>query len=260
MALSSSARATNRLDNMWRLAQTFALLICFGATAAHAQQKVELELVLALDSSTSVNEDEYALQRKGLSEAMRHPSVLKAIRGLGSEGLAISVVQWSGARKQIDAIPWRHINSEAVALRLSNDLEIMQRALSGFTDIAGAINHSVASIENNAFAGRRYAIDVSGDGTSDSNNPRDARDAAVAKGFTINGLIIHSEEYDLGDLARHALQTHYENDVIGGPGAFLLHAEDFKTFGESMRQKLVKEITGPLFANLPTTKSGVHPL
>jgi len=240
-----------------RLLQILCALICGLSVEARAQQIVELELVLALDSSTSVNEDEYELQRKGLSEAMRHPSVLKAIRGLGDEGLAISVVQWSGPGKQIDAIGWRHINNEAAALRLADELRNMPRALTGFTDIGEAINHSVASIENNGFQGRRYAIDVSGDGTSDNNNPRNARDAAIAKGFTINGLIIHSVEYDLGDLARHALHTHYTNDVIGGPGAFLLNAESFKTFGESMRQKLVKEITGPLFANLrkPSTKS-----
>jgi len=145
------------------------------------------------------------------------------------------------------------------ALKLAQELANMPRALTGFTDIAGAINFSVASIEGNAFDGRRYAIDVSGDGTSDNNNPSAARDAAVAKGFTINGLIIHSIEYDLGDLARHALQTHYQNDVIGGPGAFLLHAENFKTFGESMRQKLVKEITGPLFANLRHQSQNVTP-
>lgn len=235
---------------MFRLLQIAFVLICSSVGVAYAQQSVELELVLALDSSTSVNEDEYALQRKGLSEAMRHPSVLKAIRGLGTEGLAISVVQWSGPGKQVNSIGWRHINSEASALELSNQLKTMPRALTGFTDISGAINHSVMSIENNEFKGRRYAIDVSGDGTSDNNNPSQARDAAVAKGFTINGLIIHSVEYDLGDLARHALHKHYSDDVIGGPGAFLLNAESFKTFGESMRQKLVKEITGPLFANL----------
>jgi hypothetical protein len=249
----------NQQTNMLRLLQILVIVVCMGESTAFAQQKVELELVLALDSSTSVNADEYELQRKGLSEAMRHPSVLRAIRGLGEEGLAISVVQWSGPGKQVNSVPWRHINNEAAALKLAQELANMPRALTGFTDIAGAINFSVASIERNAFDGRRYAIDVSGDGTSDNNNPSAARDAAVAKGFTINGLIIHSVEYDLGDLARHALHTHYQNDVIGGPGAFLLHAENFKTFGESMRQKLVKEITGPLFANLRHQSQNVTP-
>ncbi len=245
---------------MYRLLQIVLVLIGSWTAVAQAQKAVELELVLALDSSTSVNEDEYALQRKGLSEAMRHPSVLKAIRGLGEEGLAISVVQWSGPGKQVNSIGWRHINSESAALQLAIELINMPRALTGFTDISGAINHSVASIENNGFQGRRYAIDVSGDGTSDNNNPSSARDAAVAKGFTINGLIIHSVEYDLGDLARHALHTHYTKDVIGGPGAFLLNAESFKTFGESMRQKLVKEITGPLFVNLQQGNPDTSPL
>ena len=245
---------------MSRVLQFLLVWICALISTAQAQQIVELELVLALDSSTSVNEDEYALQRRGLSEAMRHPTVLQAIRGLGEAGLAISVVQWSGPGKQVDSITWRHINSDVSAIRLANDLSKMPRALTGFTDITGAINHSVASIENNMFKGRRYAIDVSGDGTSDTNNPSRARDEAVAKGFTINGLIIHSVEYDLGDLARHALHKHYSEDVIGGPGAFLLNAESFKTFGESMRQKLVKEITGPLFASLRQGNLKAKPL
>ena len=112
----------------------------------------------------------------------------------------------------------------------------------------GAPHYSTAQLETNAYKGRRLAIDVSGDGTSDRNDPAFARDPAIARGVTINGLVIHSIEYDLGDLARFELRTHYRDRVIGGPGAFLLNAESFATFAVSMREKLYREISGPLFA------------
>ena len=216
---------------------------------AHSQRVVELELVLAIDASTSVNEDEYKLQRTGIAEAFRHPTVLAAIDGLGEEGLAVSIVQWSGARNQQVAVDWTLVNSREAAFELAAKIHAMPRLMTGFTDIAGAINYSVAELESNNYKGRRLAIDVSGDGTSDRNDPAFARDQAILKGITINGLVIHSIEYDLGDLARFELRTHYRDRVIGGPGAFLLNAESFKTFAESMREKLYREISGPLFAS-----------
>lgn len=236
----------NKLATGWMIA-----LLCVSAALSQTRDArvVELELVLAIDASTSVNDDEYALQRQGIAEAFRHPTVLAAIDGLGEEGMAVSVIQWAGPNKQQTAVDWTHVNQRAASLNLANVIDAMPRLLSGFTDIAGAINYSVSSLESNGFKGRRLAIDVSGDGTSDRNDPALARDQAVIRGITINGLVIHSVEYDLGDLARYELRTHYRDRVIGGPGAFLLNAESFKTFAESMREKLYREISGPLFAS-----------
>ncbi len=233
-----------------------ALIVCLVSTpfAQHVfaqdvdQQIVELELVLAVDASTSVDSDEYNLQRSGIAGAFRHPQVLAAIDGLGEEGLAVSVVQWASAGNQRLAVDWIQVNSRQSAFRLAGEIDAMPRLLSGFTDIAGAITFSTAEIQKNSFNGRRLAIDVSGDGTSDRNDPAIARDQAISKGITINGLVIHSIEYDLGDLARFELRTHYRDRVIGGPGAFLLNAESFETFAVSMREKLYREISGPLFA------------
>ena len=210
---------------------------------------VELELVLAIDASTSVNSDEFELQRTGIAEAFRHPKVLAALDGLGEEGLAVGVVQWAGPRKQQMAVNWAHVNSRETSFQFASQIDAMPRLITGFTDIAGAINYSAEQIETNGYKGRRLAIDVSGDGTSDRNDPSIARDAAILRGITINGLVIHSIEYDLGDLARFELRTHYRDRVIGGPGAFLLNAESFKTFAVSMREKLYREISGPLFAS-----------
>lgn len=236
------------IGNWFRSFVPLVAAMTFFPSGGHAQQTVELELVLAIDTSTSVNSDEYELQRKGIAEAFRDPTVLSAIEGLGSEGLAVAVVQWSGPNGQARAVDWRHINSSQSAFGLAAEIEEMPRLLKGFTDIAGAINFSAFWIETNQYEGRRLVIDVSGDGTSDQNDPAVARDAAVRKGIIVNGLVIHSIDYDLGDLARFDLRNHYRDRVIGGAGAFLLNAESFRTFGESMREKLVREITGPLFA------------
>ena len=147
------------------------------------------------------------------------------------------------------AVDWSRVNSRETAFSFARRVQAMRRRLTGFTDIASAISFSAEALYSNSYEGRRLAIDVSGDGTSDRNDPAPARDAAVLQGITINGLAIHSVEYDLGDLARVDLQTHYRERVIGGPGAFLLNAESFKTFADSMREKLYREISGPLFAN-----------
>ncbi|MEM8749547.1 MAG: DUF1194 domain-containing protein [Pseudomonadota bacterium] len=232
---------------VWAVALSMLAVTMMFTDEARAE-RVELELVLAIDTSTSVNADEYELQRKGIAEALRHPSVLNAIAGLGEAGMALTIVQWSGSGKQITAVPWTRINSTPTALAFAAGVDRMPRRLKGFTDIGGAIQFSTASLLTNEFDGRRLVIDVSGDGTSDRNDPRIARDAAISQGIVINGLIIHSIDYDLGDLARFDLHQHYLHRVIGGPGAFLLNAESFQTFAESMRDKLVREITGPLLA------------
>lgn len=207
-------------------------------------QPVALELVLAIDTSTSVDAREFLLQRDGLASAFRHPSVQKAIDALGPEGLAVSVLQWSGRDQYRTSIGWRLVRNREQALQLAAELAGMPRSLSGFTDIATAIAASQASIENNGYSGRRLTIDVSGDGVSDRNDPSPARDKAVSAGITVNGLIVHSDEYDLGQLARIDLRNHYRNSVIGGPGAFLMEAESFDDFADAIRRKLVREIAG----------------
>jgi len=223
------------------------LALLLSAAPAIAQQAVEL--VLAIDTSTSVNDAEYELQRTGLAEAFLHPRILSAIKGLGPKGMAVSIVQWAGRSEQVLARKWVLVNSETSARKFSNSIRSMPRQLSGFTDIANAIRFSVTQLENNNFNGQRLAIDVSGDGTSDRNNPAIARDEAILRGITINGLIIHSIEYDLGELARIELVDHYRNRVIGGLGAFLLEAENFEDFAVSIRKKLYREISGPLFSS-----------
>lgn len=226
-------------------------LLLLGQGASHAQQfRVELELVLAIDTSTSVDEQEYDLQRTGLAKAFRDPQVLGAIASLGKRGMAVTVVQWAGVGDQVKATDWHLIRSPDDAERFAQALGRMPRRLEGFTDIAGAIEFSTNELLTNRFSGARLAIDVSGDGTSDAEDPAIYRDRAVAQGITINALIIFSDEHDLGDLARFELQGHFIEKVIGGPGAFMLSAHHYHNFAEGIRKKLIREIIGVGMARL----------
>lgn len=230
-----------------------ALVLAFALTAppqhsAKAQTAVELELVLAIDTSTSVDAGEFALQTQGLSEAFLHPDVVQAVKLAGPRGVAVSVVHWAGRNKQETVVDWHLVTDGASAAKLAAAIATVPRRIRGLTDIAGAISHSVASITSNGFSGERKVVDVSGDGSSEARSTRLARDGAIARGITINGLVIRQKDYSLGELAYVDLRQHYERNVIGGPGAFLMTARDFEDFRIAIRRKLVREITGPLSA------------
>jgi len=221
----------------------------FGFARAQSVERVELELVLALDTSTSVDSEEFELQRTGLARAFRQKNIQSAIASLGPSGMAVAVVQWAGPGSQTLAVEWSKINSPNTANLFAAKLQTMPRALSGFTDISGALDFSTKQIFANAFRGARLAIDVSGDGTSDQHDPTAARDRALALGIIVNGLVVFNEEYDLGILASLDLTRHYENSVIGGPGHFLMTAESFDDFAVSIEKKLLREIIGPAFVH-----------
>ncbi len=247
---NSMVRPKSLLTAIWQ--GIFAAILCFTNTQlASAQRVVALELVLAVDTSTSVDETEFVLQRNGLAAAFRHPSVIRSIGNLGSEGVAVALVQWAGPGRQSLAVDWHFLTDANSASEFAGSIERMRRAHRGFTDIGGAIAFSTQAIETNRFDGKRMAIDVSGDGVSDQNDPSAFRDAAIGKGITVNGLVIYSNEYDLGDLARIELFEHFNQKVIGGSGAFLIEADSFDDFAEAIRRKLVREISGTNVVNAP---------
>ena len=216
--------------------------------AARAQQAVELELVLAIDTSTSVDDREFELQTKGLAEAFLHPDVVNAIQLAGPRGIAISVTHWAGQNQQATVVDWQLVRDGQTAAQLAARIAAVPRTIQGLTDIAGAIGHAAAGIASNTYDGERRVFDISGDGSSDAASSRAARDAANALGITINGLVIHQQDYSLGELANIDLREHYARNVIGGPGAFMMTASDFEDFRIAIRRKLVREITGPLSA------------
>ena len=215
-----------------------------------AKTPVALELVLAVDVSTSVDASEFELQRQGLANAFLHRDVLNAIYAVGEGGIAVSVVYWAGSSQQVTIVDWMVVRDELSAATMAQKIFTASRSFSGLTDISGAIVYSTASIENNGYLGQRRAIDISGDGFSDARRDAAARNIAVALDITINGLIIFSKDVDLMDLANIAIRNHFANHVIGGEGAFMMSARDFEDFHIAIRRKLVREIFGPNIAAL----------
>lgn len=215
----------------------------FLAPAPAAAEPVDLELIIAIDVSSSVDESEYRLQMGGIAAAFRNPAVLDAIRSLGPGGLAVLVVQWSDNRQQAPVSGWRVIRSPTDATVFSRDLRAAPRAIpGGQTSIAGALKFAMEALETNGFESNRQVIDVSGDGRANNGvHPMTLRDQAIELGVTVNGLAILNEEPFLDD--------YFEHGVIGGAGAFLMVADDYRDFAASILQKLLREIGLPVARN-----------
>ena len=234
-----------------RLLAWLGALVLAGLPAAAPGQggrPVDLELVLAVDTSSSVSAEEFDLQMRGLAEAFRSPAVVQAIRAAGDLGLAVSLVQWSDARKQTLAIDWVMVTDDASAARFSQEIENTPRFLiGGGTALGGALSFSMRQFETSGYQGRRKVIDVSGDGrTNQGAHPSRVRDLAVAAGITVNGLAILNEDL--------YVDRYYRYNVIGGTGAFVMTADDYRDFANAILQKLIKEIAGVPIAARPTSR------
>ncbi len=210
-----------------------------------AEQPVELELVLAVDTSVSVDAGEFALQIAGLAAAFRDPSVVAAIEATGDLGIAVTLVQWAAGLQQRSALGWRHLRDAASAEAFAREIESSRRHFVGNgTDISAALLFAAKSLQESGFEGRRRVIDLSGDGRNNSGPaPARVRDLIVASGVVINGLAILD-----GDLA---LGRYFQANVIGGTAAFVLTANGFEDFAEAMRRKLLREILPPITGDPP---------
>jgi hypothetical protein len=220
-------------------------LLAFGRDAR--AQNTDLLLVLAADVSRSIDEGEFALQRKGYAAALSDPRVLAAIRGGTNGTIAVCFVEWSGAGEQLVVADWIVIRDDEDAGSLSATILAAPRSFMGRTSISGAIDFAMERFAAAKPRGNRRIIDISGDGTNNSGRlVTEARDQALAEGVTINGLAIVNDKPNPG-YAFHTqppggLPEWYRQNVIGGPGAFLRVVEDFRSFADAMTNKLVSEI------------------
>jgi len=227
------------------LAAVLTALLTFSGRAC--AQVTDLLLLLAADVSRSIDESEFALQRKGYSAAVTDPRVLAAIRGGVTGTIAICFVEWSGAGEQNVVADWTLIRDEEDAGGLAVAILGAPRSFIGRTSISGAIDFAMERFAAADLRANRRIIDVSGDGTNNSGRSvTDAREEAVAQGVTINGLAIINDRPNPG-YAFHTqppggLPEWYRQNVIGGPGAFLRVVEDFHSFADAMTDKLVSEI------------------
>ena len=206
---------------------------------------MDLELVLAVDCSYSVDAGEFELQARGIALAFRTREVLDAILQGAHGAIAVTVLQWSSQLSQEVAIPWTVIDSQESAFALSVAIEAMPRLTAdGATSISAAIAAGIRLFELAPTKGVRRAIDISGDGRN-NNGPalRVARDTAVSRGITLNGLAILNEV--------QTLHLYFEQQMIGGTGAFVEVANRYTDYPEAMARKLVKEITFFPISELP---------
>ncbi len=214
-----------------------AVVLGAGLAPVAADGKVDLSLVLAVDTSGSVNQERFELQRRGYADAFRTAQVQDAIRAGRNGGIAVTMTHWTGPTQQAQVVPWTRVGAAASVDALADAIQRAGRALfSGGTSISGAIDHSVTLMASCPFATERRVIDVSGDGANNRGRNADhARDDAIKAGVTINGLPILGLE--------RFLDTYYDGNVIGGVGAFMVIAESYNTFGDAVRRKLVQEIS-----------------
>jgi Protein of unknown function (DUF1194) len=222
-----------RVAIRWLFGVVVAVL---ASTAALAQSSVDLELVLAVDVSGSVNQTRFELQRDGYAVAFRNPRVLGAIRSGPTQAIAVTMVQWTGPDLQIQVIPWTAIRDRRSAEAFAAAIDRTPRQLfSGGTSISGAIDYSLTLFAESGYRGSRRVIDVSGDGSNNRGRPAHlARDDAMRVGVGVNGLPILALEPNL--------DRYYYDNVIGGPGAFMVPAESYEVFATAILKKLITEI------------------
>jgi hypothetical protein len=229
-----------------RRALLAALPALAAAKIAHANEEpVDVLLVLAVDVSRSIDEDEAKLQREGFRTAMADPRVVSAIRSGTLGAIAVCYLEWASADYQRIVIPWTRIDGQAAADAWAERLAAAPRVSMNWTSISGAIEASMRALSDAPFEGTRKVIDVSGDGVNNSGAPVTLlRDMAVEAGITINGLPILNDRSPFGRPPNMTLDQYFVDFVIGGPGAFMIPADDFVAFQSAVLRKLIREISG----------------
>ncbi len=229
----------------WLCRCAVVLVLLAGALPAvckEAQaQVVEIELLLAVDSSSSINRYEFDQQILGLAEAFRSPLVGAAVTALGKRGVAVSLMQWAGYNQQHMSADWRILRTAEDAVAFADYLDATPRFIEGgSTAIGEALRRALTSINANRYQGERLVVDVSGDGVNNEGaDPARWRDRLVAAGVVVNGLVILNEDPNL--------TSFYRSEVVGGPGSFLLTTKDYRSYGAAIEHKLLQELGPPQF-------------
>jgi hypothetical protein len=232
----------------WRNVLCAPILLAIAAVSTTAQTQtptpapspartdVSVALVLAVDTSFSVSNSRFELQKQGYAAAFRNPRVLNAIRSLSTQSIAVTMFQWTGPFLHVVAVDWGQIKDEASADAFADAIAGAPRQLfRGGTSISGAIDYARDLLAHSPFRGARRIIDISGDGSNNTGRSVTvARDEAVADGVIINGLPILTVE--------PGLDRYYYDNVIGGPDAFMIPVANYDNFADAILKKLLNEI------------------
>lgn len=237
-----------------RSALVGSLAAMAAATTARADTPVDLQLVLAVDVSRSIDEVEAELQRRGYIEALTSDRVIDAILSGEHRRIALCYTEWAGTHYQAVVIDWSVIDSAAGARRFADKLAEAPRASQSWTAVGAALAHAGQRFDASGFTSRRRVIDISGDGRTNDGPPAEiVRDKLVATGIVVNGLPVMMNRTNFGRPPDLTLDKYYEESVIGGPGSFMIVADNFDQFGRAVRTKLVREISdaGPTGRSSP---------
>jgi hypothetical protein len=230
----------------WLIGLLLMLAQLHDPVASAQDLPVDLELVLAVDVSGSIDMEEARQQREGYVAALADPAVVQAIRSGFHRRIAVAYLEWASGDYQRLVLDWALIEDEASAGAFAGRLALEPTRTARWTSISGAIDAAVPLFDGNGYAGDRRVIDVSGDGPNNRGRPvTAARDEAVARGIVINGLPILNDRrqpFDLPTPMEMDLDTYYFEQVIGGPGSFVVPAKDFTDFKAAILSKLIREI------------------
>jgi len=206
---------------------------------------VDIELILAVDVSYSMDMDELAVQREGYAQAIVSKEFLQALKAGPSGKIAVTYFEWAASNDQKIIIPWRVIDGPETADAVAEEILKTPIRRASRTSISGAINFAMPLFEEDPYHGLRRVIDISGDGPNNNGVPvTGVRDAALEKGITINGLPIMVKEPSYSTMDIENLDFYYEDCVIGGPGSFVVSIKDRDKFKEAIRTKLLLEVAG----------------
>jgi len=206
---------------------------------------VDVELVIAVDVSYSMDLDELAVQREGYARAIVSKEFLQALRIGPNSKISVTYFEWSASSDQKIIIPWRVIDGPETADAVADEIMNAPVRRGSRTSISGAISFAIPLFDEDPYRGLRRVIDISGDGPNNNGAPvTPVRDVALAKGIVINGLPIMIKEPSYSTMDIDNLDWYYEDCVIGGPGAFVLPIKDRENFKEAIRTKLIREVAG----------------
>jgi hypothetical protein len=225
------------------LAVAIEALVPIVAAAKDGPIAVDVELVLAVDISYSMDPEEQRLQREGYIQAIQSAPFLNAVKNGAYGRIAITYLQWASQQDQDIVLPWTVIDGPESARKVAESLSNAPYRRAQRTSISGAIDTAMRLFNENGFNGVRRVIDISGDGTNNNGRPvTEARDDAIRQGVTINGLplLLRPSSWGFNDISN--LDEYYEDCVIGGAGSFSIPIKERTQFESATRTKLVLEI------------------
>jgi len=215
------------------------------AAEKDAANAVDVELIIAVDVSYSMDMDELAIQREGYAQAIVSKEFLQALKSLPNGKISITYFEWAASSDQKIIIPWRLIDGPETADAVSSEIMKTPVRRASRTSISGAIYFAMPLFDEDPYHGMRRVIDISGDGPNNNGAPVvGARDEALSKGIVINGLPIMVKEPSYSTMDIDNLDWYYEDCVIGGPGSFVVPIKDREKFKEAIRTKLLLEVAG----------------